>query len=54
VTSSAAFSTSASTDTIPNRDYGPFATVVSRADRTIDAHLIAEQWDCTGQLLRLP
>jgi TnpA family transposase len=31
------------------RDYGPLAGLVSRADRTIDPHVIAEQWDRMGQ-----
>jgi hypothetical protein len=31
------------------RDYGPLAGLVSRADRTIDPHVIAEQWDWMGQ-----
>jgi TnpA family transposase len=34
----------------PNRDYGALAPLVSRADRTIDTELIAEQWDRMGQL----
>ncbi|MGO9062918.1 MAG: transposase [Candidatus Binataceae bacterium] len=34
----------------PNRDYGPLAPLVSRADRIIDTGLIAEQWDRMGQL----
>ena len=34
----------------PNRDYGPLAPLVSRADRSIDTDLIAEQWDRMGQL----
>jgi TnpA family transposase len=34
----------------PNRDYGPLAPLVGRADRTIDTTLIAEQWDRMGQL----
>ncbi len=33
----------------PNLEYGPFAPLVGRADRTIDTQLIAEQWD-RGQL----
>jgi TnpA family transposase len=31
------------------RDYGPLAKLVSRADRTIDPQVIAEQWDRMGQ-----
>jgi TnpA family transposase len=31
------------------RDYGPLASLVSRADRTIDPQVIAEQWDRMGQ-----
>ncbi|HMB05887.1 MAG TPA: Tn3 family transposase [Isosphaeraceae bacterium] len=31
------------------RDYGPLAPLVSRADRTIDPRVIAEQWDRMGQ-----
>ena len=31
------------------RDYGPLAGLVSRADRTIDPQIIAEQWDRMGQ-----
>ena len=31
------------------RDYGPLAGLVSRADRTIDPQVIAEQWDRMGQ-----
>jgi TnpA family transposase len=31
------------------RDYGPLAGLVNRADRTIDPQLIAEQWDRMGQ-----
>ena len=34
----------------PDRDYGALASLVGRADRTIDTHLIAEQWDRMGQL----
>ena len=33
-----------------NRDYGPLAPLVVRADRSIDTELIAEQWDRMGQL----
>jgi hypothetical protein len=33
-----------------NRDYGPLAPLVGRADRSIDTELIAEQWDRMGQL----
>lgn len=31
------------------RDYGPLAGLVERADRTLDAQVIAEQWDRMGQ-----
>jgi TnpA family transposase len=31
------------------RNYGPLAPLVSRADRTIDPQVIAEQWDRMGQ-----
>ena len=31
------------------RDYGALASLVSRADRTIDPRVIAEQWDRMGQ-----
>jgi TnpA family transposase len=31
------------------RDYGPLSGMVSRADRTIDPQIIAEQWDRMGQ-----
>jgi TnpA family transposase/predicted transcriptional regulator len=31
------------------RDYGPLVPLVSRADRTIDPQVIAEQWDRMGQ-----
>jgi TnpA family transposase len=31
------------------RDYGPLTGLVSRADRTIDPQVIAEQWDRMGQ-----
>ncbi len=31
------------------RDYGPLASLVGRADRTIDPQVIAEQWDRMGQ-----
>jgi TnpA family transposase len=31
------------------RDYGPLAGLVSRADHTIDPQVIAEQWDRMGQ-----
>jgi TnpA family transposase len=31
------------------RDYGPLASLVGRTDRTLDAHIIAEQWDRMGQ-----
>ena len=31
------------------RDYGPLASLVSRADRTIDPNVIVEQWDRMGQ-----
>jgi len=34
----------------PSRDYGPLATLVGRADRTIDTAPIAEQWDRMAQL----
>jgi TnpA family transposase len=34
----------------PNCDYGSFASLVSRADQTIDTEQIAEQWDRMGQL----
>ena len=34
----------------PNRYYGPLATLVGRADRTIDTAPIAEQWDRMAQL----
>jgi TnpA family transposase len=34
----------------PDRDYGALATLVGRADRTIDTRAIAEQWDRMGQL----
>jgi len=34
----------------PNLDYGPLAPLASRADRSIDTDLIAEQWDRMGQL----
>jgi TnpA family transposase len=34
----------------PNRDYGSLASLVSRADQTIDTEQIAEQWDRMGQL----
>jgi TnpA family transposase len=34
----------------PNCDYGPLASLVSRADQTIDTEQIAEQWDRMGQL----
>ena len=33
-----------------NRDYGPLAPLVGRADRAIDTELIAEQWNRMGQL----
>jgi TnpA family transposase len=33
-----------------NRDSGPLAPLVGRADRSIDTELIAEQWDRMGQL----
>ncbi len=33
----------------PNRDYGPLATLVGHAHRTIDT-AIAEQWDRMAQL----
>ena len=33
-----------------NRDYGPPAPLLSRADRSIDTDLISEQWDRMGQL----
>jgi TnpA family transposase len=32
-----------------DREYGPLASLVNRADRTIDAQVIAEQWDRMGQ-----
>jgi TnpA family transposase len=31
------------------RDYGPLASLVSRADRMIDTQIITEQWDRIGQ-----
>ena len=31
------------------RDYGPLASLVSRADRMIDTQIITEQWDRMGQ-----
>jgi TnpA family transposase len=31
------------------RDYGPLSNLVGRADRTLDAGVIAEQWDRMGQ-----
>jgi TnpA family transposase len=31
------------------RDYGPLTSLVGRADRTLDAQVIAEQWDRMGQ-----
>ena len=34
----------------PNRDYGSLASLVSRADQTIDTGQIAEHWDRMGQL----
>ena len=34
----------------PNCDYGSLASLVSRADQTIDTEQIAEQWDRMGQL----
>ena len=34
----------------PNCDYGSLASLVSRADQTIDTEQIAEQWDRIGQL----
>ena len=34
----------------PNRDYGSLASLISRADQTIDTEQIAEQWDRMGQL----
>ena len=34
----------------PNCDYGSFASLVSRADQTIDTEQIAEHWDRMGQL----
>jgi len=33
-----------------NCDYGAFAPLVSRANRSLDTKLIAEQWDRLGQL----
>jgi TnpA family transposase len=33
-----------------NRDYGPLAPLVSRADRSVDIDLITEHWDRMGQL----
>jgi TnpA family transposase len=35
---------------IPNRDYGSLASLISRADQTIDTEQIAEHWDRMGQL----
>jgi TnpA family transposase len=34
----------------PKRDYGSLASLLSRADQTIDTEQIAEQWDRMGQL----
>jgi TnpA family transposase len=34
----------------PNRDYGSLASLISRADQTIDTEQIAEHWDRMGQL----
>jgi TnpA family transposase len=34
----------------PNRDYGPLASLIRRADLTIDAEQVAEHWDRMGQL----
>src|SRR5258708_19888944 len=34
----------------PNCDHGSLASLVSRADQTIDTEQIAEQWDRMGQL----
>ena len=34
----------------PDRDYGTLASLVARADRTIDTQVIAEQWDRMGHL----
>jgi TnpA family transposase len=33
----------------PERDYGPLASLVDRADRTLNTEAIAEQWDRMGQ-----
>ena len=34
----------------PNRDYGSLASLIKRADQTIDTEQIAEHWDRMGQL----
>ena len=34
---------------IVERDYGPLASLVDRADRTLNTDVIAEQWDRLGQ-----
>ena len=34
----------------PNRDYGSLASLIRRADQTIDTEQIAEHWDRMGQL----
>ena len=34
----------------PNRDYGSLASLISRADQTIDTEQIAQHWDRMGQL----
>jgi TnpA family transposase len=33
----------------PERNYGPLASLVDRADRTLNTDVIAEQWDRVGQ-----
>ena len=34
----------------PNRDYGSLASLIRRADQTIDTEQMAEHWDRMGQL----
>ena len=33
----------------PHREYGALTSLVGRADRTLDLHLVVEQWDRMGQ-----